>query len=152
MGLKRVGERVVDILVNGTQEASFTQTQERADYDVTVNETTGTLEFIAASGTVGSDAGDFYSSQSFAAIDADEMKLTANDKFGEGGIMVEYRYNGNLTSVSCNPVGTTGWVSVDDNLSYIQIDGVPSGVFVDFKIELRKTVTDGYNVAGVTQS
>ena len=37
MALKPLGEKIVNILINGTQEASYTQSAETGDYDVAVD-------------------------------------------------------------------------------------------------------------------
>ena len=61
MVLRRVGEKKVSILVNGTQEASYTQETEQADYNIETGSSLTLSMVHADGGDKGLDIGDTYS-------------------------------------------------------------------------------------------
>jgi len=166
MVLKRVGERVVDVLVNGAQQASYTQTQERADYDVAVSDDSTTFETRYVGEYQGIPDGDYiapsqtyyptYDDGDAAGVEGRIPDRIRVEVYGNGGdTRMQIRDgNGNDLYNQLNTDHDTGYLSVPSaSIDFIKITNESgSSQTIDVRLTNEYTVSSGYSIDGVTQS
>lgn len=156
MVLRRVGRRVVDVLVNGTQVDSFEQTGERADYDVAVSgkSQTITTEMNGQAAILGSQTFQMVDTPSFEQDSPDSVRLSVEASGGDVRISIRNIFT-EVASVS-GESPDTGWVSQPDNGGFasIKIENQSSTqTNIDYSLRLRhEGISPGFSVDGATQS
>ena len=163
MGLRRVGRKTVDVLVNGVQQASYTQDQDRRDYDVSVSENSTTFE-TATNGRaetpsygyvelIGGYAGSSPWSQSEVGR-PDRFRIqTDASTGGDHSVTVELADGSTLISNQQTGAYDSGYLDLDSPIDYIEV-GEESGNSgkLYWKMHFEYTESPGYSIDGVTQS
>lgn len=170
MGLRQLGAKAVDVLVNGQQVDSFTQDAPAADYDVSVSDDTQTVvltragqvtlgtelygEILDLMGGSGNTTVTLGAGQYAISNNQTEWRLTATDVDNTGSVQVRGHPDANGTSLS--PTVETPWRTLDaiynySNRVYLRsFSG--SQRTVDYRVQMRTDVSSGFTVNGATQS
>jgi len=162
MVLKRVGRKTVDVLVNGTEEATYTQDQDRRDYDVAVSDDTITFT-TAISGSVYADDGSVVeihetdipqATWDIAAISRPErVRLYTNVSDGEHGAYMEWDDGTNFYSNSGTGTLDSGWIDLTAPIGHISIENMTGGnATLAWKVSFEFSESSGFSVDGVDQS
>jgi hypothetical protein len=120
MVLKPLGEKVVNILVNGTQEGSFTQQVTTADYDVSVDAVAEQSQIEIADVTWSTDQTNTNILYEFENDGSNSIDVLANMSTTDSdNFILEIRKNGNVVAGGTNtvPSETTVTLQSSDRLS-----------------------------------
>jgi hypothetical protein len=172
MVLSKVGDRIVDVLVNGSQRASYTQTADRADYDVSVSDNAQTFEQpimqmqgvsvpaenlalmywnVLPDQDYKATNWDFQESSFF-----DEFRFRVEENGGDGSQLSFFAFHDNLSiNQTVGSYYDSGWTPApaagDEGL--YRIDNFSSSSqTVNVRVDARWTVSTGFSIDGVTQS
>lgn len=169
MVLRPIGERALDVLVNGNVINSFTQTSETADYDVSIsdNTTRKTIwtgsEFLNHDGTVQTVMETGYTKSNYPSeLEApnlrSEMGIKVYCEGGAGPCTIKlYNDGSNIKNIDVSRETTewSGWFNVKQsnyNLEKIEINPNVDYQDIFYQYAIRRNVVTGHTVNGVTKS
>lgn len=159
--LEKGGAKTANILTNGTQEDTFSQSADEADYDVTINDNQNTvaLEYEVARILQQGDeyqffkeAGQLGGSDVFSGdITPDRVRVESYNSGSEIEIKMEDKSNNTVYSDSSVGGFDTGWQNIPSDLDILK--AIDHGGNSDhFKISLEFTIQTGHSIGGVSKS